>query len=87
MAEGEVQDVQPCAEGLVFSALLPPQSIPEFEVSIVLAGLERSRKAALEIVSNKRCRCTITVDKVTEGVNVGIGGWEDYGEDFGGVLN
>ena len=87
VAEGEVQDVQPCAEGLVFRALLPPQSIPEFEVSIVLAGLERSRKAALEIVSNKRCRCTITVDKVTEGVNVGIGGWEDYGEDFGGVLN
>ena len=87
VAEGEVQDVQPFAEGLVFSALLPPQSIPEFEVSIVLAGLERSRKAALEIVSNKRCRCTITVDKVTEGVNVGIGGWEDYGEDFGGVLN
>lgn len=87
VAEGEVQDVQPCAEGLVFRALLPPQSIPEFEVSIVLAGLERSRKSALEIVSNKRCRCTITVDKVTEGVNVGIGGWEDYGEDFGGVLN
>ena len=87
VAEGEVQDVQPCAEGLVFRALLPPQSIPEFEVSIVVAGLERSRKTALEIMSNKRCRCTITVDKVTEGVNVGIGGWEDYGEDFGGVLN
>ena len=87
VAEGEAQDVQPCAEGLVFRALLPPQSIPEFEVSIVLAGLERSRKAALEIVSNKRLKCTITVDKVTEGVNVGIGGWEDYGEDFGGVLN
>ena len=87
VAEGEVQDVQPCAEGLVFSALLPPQSIPEFEVSIVLAGLERSRKTALEIMSNKRLKCTITVDKVTEGVNVGIGGWEDYGEDFGGVLN
>ena len=87
VAEGEVQDVQPCAEGLVFSALLPPQSIPEFEVSIVVAGLERSRKTALEIMSNKRLKCTITVDKVTEGVNVGIGGWEDYGEDFGGVLN
>ena len=87
VAEGEVQDVQPCAEGLVFRALLPPQSIPEFEVSIVVAGLERSRKTALEIMSNKRLKCTITVDKVTEGVNVGIGGWEDYGEDFGGVLN
>lgn len=87
VAEGEVQDVQPFAEGLIFSALLPPQSIPEFEVSIVLAGLERSRKTALEIMSNKRLKCTITVDKVTEGVNVGIGGWEDYGEEFGGVLN
>ena len=87
VAEGEVQDVQPCAEGLVFRALLPPQSIPEFEVSIVVAGHERSRKTALEIMSNKRLKCTITVDKVTEGVNVGIGGWEDYGEDFGGVLN
>lgn len=87
VAEGELQDVQPFAEGLVFSALLPPQSIPEFEVSIVVAGLERSRKTALEIMSNKRLKCTITVDKVTEGVNVGIGGWEDYGEDFGGVLN
>ena len=38
-------------------------------------------------MSNKRLKCTITVDKVTEGVKVGIGGWEDYGEDFGGVLN
>ena len=87
VADGEVQDVQPYAEGLVFRALLPPQTIADFEVSIVVAGLERSRKAALELVSNKRRRCTITVDKVTEGVNVGIGGWEDDGGDFGGVLN
>lgn len=87
VAEGQAQDIQPYAEGLVFSALLPPQNIPDFEVSVVVEGLERSRKTALEIVSNKRKKCTITVDKVTEGVNVGIGGWEDDGEDFGGVLN
>lgn len=87
VADGEAQDVQPYAEGLVFRALLPPQSIPDFEVSLVVAGLERSLKAPLEIVSNHRRRCTITVNKVTEGVNVGIGGWEDDGEDFGGVLN
>lgn len=87
VADGEVQDVQPYAEGLVFRALLPPQSILDFEVSLVVAGLARSLKAPLEIVSNHRRRCTITVDKVTEGVNVGIGGWEDDGEDFGGVLN
>ena len=87
VAEGEVQDVQPYADELMFRALLPPQNIPDFEVNIVVAGLERRLKTAVNIESNHRRRCTITVDKVTEGVNVGIGGWEDDGEDFGGVLN
>lgn len=85
-ASGNAEDLIPNVDGLNFRALVPPQNIGNFEVKMTVAGIERSLKTSLEIVPNRRKRCTITVNKVTEGVNVGIGGWEDDDEDFGGVL-
>ncbi|MGN0189233.1 MAG: fimbrillin family protein [Candidatus Cryptobacteroides sp.] len=86
-ASGSPEDVTPNADGLIFKALVPPQNIENFEVKLTVAGIERSLKTSLEIASNHRKRCTLTVNKLTEGVNVGIGGWEDDDEDFGGILN
>lgn len=85
-ASGNAEDLIPNVDGLNFRALVPQQNIANFEVKMTVAGIKRSLKTSLEIVPNRRKRCTITVNKVTEGVNVGIGGWEDDDEDFGGVL-
>ena len=81
------EDVVPFADGLTFKALLPPQKIEDLMVSVRVAGMDRTLKTSLELASGHVTRCTITVNKLADGINVGIGGWKDDGEDFGGVLN
>ena len=49
--------------------------------------MDRTLKTSLELASGHVTRCTITVNKLADGINVGIDGWKDGGEDFGGVLN
>ena len=41
----------------------------------------------IEFTSNTRKKCTITVNKINEGINVDIGGWEEDEIDYGGTLN
>ena len=36
--------------------------------------------------SNKQYKCTLKVNRISEGVNIGIGGWEASDTDFGGTL-
>lgn len=85
--DNSAEDVIPFADGLTFKALLPPQKIEDLMVSVRVAGMDRTLKTSLELASGHVTRCTITVNKLADGINVGIGGWKDDGEDFGGVLN
>ena len=48
---------------------------------------DRTLSKNLQFVSNTRKKCTITIDKLNEGINVSIGGWIDDGTDYGGTLN
>jgi hypothetical protein len=36
--------------------------------------------------SNKQIKCTLTVDKIEEGLNIGISGWETSDIDYGGTV-
>ena len=53
-------------------------------IDVIVGGCEYhlTRKATFE--SGKQYQCTITVNKLGEGVNIGIEGWEDSGIDYGG---
>ena len=86
-AEAESEDIVPFREGLTCRALIPPQIIDTFTICVSVAGMDRSLATSVEIVPGCRAHCTITVNKVSDGMNIGIDGWTDADGDFGGILN
>lgn len=84
---GSSCDIVPQREGLTLRALLPPQSIDNaILMTITVDGLDRTLTASVEIESSIKKKCRVTINKVSEGINVWISGWEDSEEDFGGTL-
>lgn len=87
-AEGAQNDVAPYFDGYTYRALIVPQTVSgKSIVTLDVDGIIRSLKQEVEFTSNTRKKCTITINKINEGVNVGIGGWEDDGVDYGGTLD
>ncbi len=87
-AEGDAKDIIPYFDGSVYKAMIAPQSIEGQKlITLEVDGLERSLTQSIEFTSGSRKTCTLTVNKLSEGINVGIGGWEDDGNDYGGTLN
>ena len=67
--------------------MLVPQEIIGTEIIRVTVGAnEYSLVQTISFQSNKQHKCTITVNKIGEGVNIGISGWETDDTDFGGTL-
>ena len=80
-------DIIPYGNGLTFRALLPPQRIEALSLAIRVSGIDRKLETSLELVSGQIAHCTITVNKLADGLSVGIDSWVDGNEDYGGVLN
>ena len=63
-----------------------PQSVAEVGLIVVLINKkEYTLKKAFTFETNKRYKFTVVVDKTNEGINVGIGSWEEDDVDHGGV--
>lgn len=87
-ALGTASDVTPYFDGTKWNALIIPQKIESQKlVTMVIDGIERSLIQTVDFTSNSKKKCTITVNKINEGINVGIGGWEEDSNDYGGTLN
>ncbi len=87
-AEGAQNDVTPYFDGESYRALIIPQIIGNTSlVTLEVDGVKRSLKQYVEFAPNTKKKCTITVNKISEGVNVGIDGWKDDENDYGGTLN
>ena len=87
-AEGVASNMTPYKEESCWRALVIPQDITGTEVVKVTVGPnEYSLRQTVSFQSNKQHKCTITVNKIGEGVNIGIGGWETDDTDFGGILD
>lgn len=87
-AEGAVSNIMPYKENGFWRALVVPQEITGTEIIKVRVGSnEYSLSQTVSFQSNKQHKCTITVNKIGEGVNIGIGGWETDDTDFGGTLD
>ena len=69
--------------------MLAPQTVLATSplITITIDGRERTLSKNIQFVSNTRKKCTITIGKLNEGINVSIGGWIDDGTDYGGTLN
>ncbi|MGM9786771.1 MAG: fimbrillin family protein [Candidatus Cryptobacteroides sp.] len=88
MATGKTSDIIPYKDGNVWRAMIAPQKIIDSKlVTLTVDGRERSLVQTVDFTSNSIKKCTITVNKVNEGINVGIGGWEEDNNDYGGTLN
>ena len=87
-AGGDAAVITPRKEGdMSYKALVVPQAVDEVELIVLLIdGKEHALRKAFTFEANKRHTFTVTVNKTSNGINVGIGNWEDDGEDHGGVV-
>lgn len=84
---GELNNITPYkTEGSSFKALMIPQNVDAANklVSISIDGVEYTYSKEMEFKPNKKHTFTITVNKVDGSIDIGIGGWEENEEDYGG---
>ena len=86
-ADGAAEDMVPYKENGYWRALIVPQDIVGTELIKVTVGeREYSLVQTVTFQSNRQHKCTMTVNRIGEGVNIGIGGWETDDTDFGETL-
>lgn len=86
-ATGASGTVTPYKENGYWRALVVPQDIVGAELVKVTVGEKTyTLNQTVKFESNKQYKCTITVNRISEGVNIGIGGWEKGEIDFGGTV-
>ena len=84
-ATGNATEVTPYLDGTQYRALIVPQTTAEGALVVVTVdGVDYTLSRAMTFKANKQHKFTVTLNKVSNGVNVGIGGWESDEEDYGG---
>ncbi len=87
-AAGSAGNMTPYKENGYWRALIVPQDIVGTKLIKVTVGeREYTLAQTISFKSNKQHKCTITVNRIGEGVNIGIGGWETDDTDFGETLD
>ena len=86
-ATGNVADVTPKAEEGYYRALIVPQTVSDAVlVKVTIGDDSYTLKQSQTFEANKQHKCTLTVDRTGNGINIGIGGWETDDNDFGGTV-
>lgn len=87
-ASGAARSIIPLkdANALSYKALIVPQtaSADNF-ITVNIAGRDFNLKKDFTFVSGKRYSIPVTVSKTSNGINVGVGAWEDDETDNGGT--
>ena len=84
-ANGNATEVTPYLDGAQYRALIVPQATAEGALIVVtVEGVDYTLSRSMTFKANKQHKFTVTLNKVSNGVNVGIGGWETDEEDYGG---
>lgn len=87
-ATGSPANITPYKEGDHFRALVPPQTLDnQTLVSLKVGDYSFSLKETITLKSNTQHKVTITVNKMSEGISIGIGDWDTDSEDYGGTVN
>ena len=86
-AYGNVTNVTPYFENGQYRALIVPQTTDEGTLIVVTVNdIEYALKRPMTFKANKQHKFTLTLNKVNNGVNVGIGSWDIDEEDYGGQV-
>ncbi|MBQ5690195.1 MAG: fimbrillin family protein [Alistipes sp.] len=84
-ANGNATEVTPYLDGAQYRALIVPQTTAGGALVVVTVnGTDYTLSRTMTFKANKQHKFTVTLNKVNNGVNVGIGGWEEDEEDYGG---
>ena len=85
---GVSADISPINETTQYRALVVPQSVTNIDLVRVKIGDDTYLlKQSIAFVSNKQYTATITVNRTSQGINIGIGGWEVDDNDYGGTVD
>lgn len=84
-ATGATTNVTPYLDGSQYRALIVPQTTSEGALVVVnVNGTDYTLSRAMTFKAGKQHKFTITLNKASNGVNIGIGGWTEDEEDYGG---
>ena len=84
-ATGNATEVKPYYDGSKYRALIVPQTTEEGALIVVTVNdVDYTLSRSMTFKANKQHKFTVTLNKTSNGVNVGIGGWETDEEDYGG---
>lgn len=86
-ATGAAAEIIPYNEGAYYRALLVPQTVPDGAnlITITVDGVDYTLAKGFTLKANTQHTCTVTVNKPSGGVDIGIGGWEIDDTDYGGA--
>ncbi|MDE7377133.1 MAG: fimbrillin family protein [Muribaculaceae bacterium] len=83
---GSATSVIPLFENNAYKAYIVPQTVDEGNlITVSVDGLEYNVKKALTFESAKTHKCTVTLNKTADGVDVSISPWTEDGTDNGGT--
>lgn len=86
-ATGNPVDITPIAENNQLRALVVPQSVTDTDlIKVTIGDKVYTLNQSIELQSGKQHTCTLTVERTSQGINIGIGGWESGDDDFGGTV-
>lgn len=84
---GTGSDITPMANAAERSLLIVPQAINSQKlVKVAIKGNEYVLTQSVTFASNKKYNCELIVNRTSSGINIGIGNWDNDGQDFGGTL-
>ncbi len=86
-ATGSAGEMVPYNEGEYYRALMVPQTVADGSnlVVVTVDGVNYTFAKGFTFRANTQHKFTITVNKVGNGVDIGVGNWDVDGEDHGGA--
>ena len=86
-ATGVSADITPINETTQYRALVIPQSVTNSDlIRITIEDNSYLLKQSINFAPNKQYTSTITINKTSQGINIGIGDWEEDDNDYGGTV-
>lgn len=86
-ATGAATEIVPYNEGAYYRALLVPQTVADGSnlITITVDGVDYTLAKGFTFKANTQHKFTVTVNKASSGVDIGVGDWEVDDTDNGGA--
>lgn len=86
-ATGSAYDITPKQEDYGYRALIVPQSVSNAPlIKVEIDDNQYVLTQGITFEANKQHTCTLTVNRIGNGINIGIGGWQTDDHDYGGTV-